>query len=83
MKNTLKKTPTSQGIFNLYLKVHETEHRASVGVSIVVNENIPQSAVTLFNIYVSYKLSLLKSQLIKLTLMFSLFASSQSLQFQS
>ena len=33
--------------FNLYLKFHETENRASGGVSILVNENIPQSIVTL------------------------------------
>ena len=35
--------------FNLYLKFHEIESRASGGVSILVNENIPQSIVTLNN----------------------------------
>ena len=39
--------------FNLYHKFQETENRASGRVSILVNENIPQSIVTL------------KSQLIK------------------
>ena len=33
--------------FNLYHKCQETENRASVGVSILVNENVPQSIVTL------------------------------------
>ena len=33
--------------FNLYHKFQETENRASGGVSILVNENIPQSIVTL------------------------------------
>ena len=33
--------------FNLYHKFHETENRASGGVSILVNKNIPQSIVTL------------------------------------
>ena len=33
--------------FNLYNKFHETESRTSGGVSILVNENIPQSIVTL------------------------------------
>ena len=33
--------------FNLHHKFQETENRASVGVSILVNENIPQSIVTL------------------------------------
>ena len=33
--------------FNLYHKCQETENRASGGVSILVNENIPQSIVTL------------------------------------
>ena len=33
--------------FNLYQKFHETEDRASGGVSILVNDNIPQSIVTL------------------------------------
>ena len=33
--------------FNLYLKFQETENRASGDVSILVNENIPQSIVTL------------------------------------
>ena len=37
------------GGFNLYHKYHETEGRASGGVSILVNENIPQSIVTLNN----------------------------------
>ena len=32
--------------FNLYHQCHETENRASGGVSILVNENIPQSIVT-------------------------------------
>ena len=35
------------GGFNLYHKFHETESRASGSVSILVNENIPQSIVTL------------------------------------
>ena len=33
--------------FNLYHKCQETENRASGGVSILVNENVPQSIVTL------------------------------------
>ena len=33
--------------FNLYHKFHETENSASGGVSILVNENVPQSIVTL------------------------------------
>ena len=33
--------------FNLYHKCQETENRASGGVSILVNKNIPQSIVTL------------------------------------
>ena len=33
--------------FNLYHKCQETENRASEGVSILVNENVPQSIVTL------------------------------------
>ena len=33
--------------FNLYHKCQETENRVSGGVSILVNENIPQSIVTL------------------------------------
>ena len=33
--------------FNLYHKCQETEDRVSGGVSILVNENIPQSIVTL------------------------------------
>ena len=49
--------------FNLYHKCQETENRASGGVSILVNENIPQSIVTLNT---------------QLQVVFSLFASSQS-----
>ena len=49
--------------FNLSHKCQEAENRASGGVSILVNENIPQSTVSLIQIY---KLWLLKSQLIKL-----------------
>ena len=33
--------------FNLYHEFHETENRASGGVSILVNKNIPQIIVTL------------------------------------
>ena len=32
--------------FNPYHKCHESENRASGGVSIFVNENVPQSIVT-------------------------------------
>ena len=33
--------------FNLYHKCHKTENRASGGISILVNENVTQSVVTL------------------------------------
>ena len=61
--------------FNLYHKYQETENRASGGVSIIVNENVPQSIVTLnTNLQaVAVKVTAHKT----ITPMFSLFTSSQ------
>ena len=39
--------------FKLYHKCQETENRASGGVSIIINENVPQSIVTLNTVKVT------------------------------
>ena len=61
--------------FNLYHKFQETENRASGGVSILVNENIPQSIVTL-NTHLQAVAGKVTAH--KTITVFSLFASSQS-----